>query len=144
MSEKSIPRLTRSRVGGRRNPIKAQADYYRSPDEKIEYSFEEMHLLFFVINEKGKIISMNNFLAEHLGYESRELVGKSLYVLINNNDLNIGDFDNRDSGITERLIIQRRDRTEFVAICYLYTMSERNNGKILLLIIESIIDMIHK
>lgn len=143
MSEKSTLLVRQSGIRGREKPIKEQAHDYGGNEENINYSIEERHLLFFVINEKGNIISIQDVLAEYLGYVSEDLVGKSFEILIKNNDLKIDELDNGDSRISKRLIVKRRDGSRFLAVCILFHLFDRNNRRISLLVIESILDLIN-
>ena len=56
--------------------------------QNYESFFNSIDDLFFVLNKSGHIIQTNNTVNERLGYKSKELVGKTIYLLYPSDQLN--------------------------------------------------------
>lgn len=57
--------------------------------QRYELLYEENPSMYFTIDLKGKVLSVNKFGAEQLGYSVEELIGKSVYAVIHKQDKKI-------------------------------------------------------
>lgn len=80
---------------------------------RYEMLYEENPTMYFTIDLKGKILSVNKFGAEQLGYAVRELLGKSVYTVIHKEDKKIVRQQLRDINNDRDQIY----RWEFRKIC---------------------------
>jgi PAS domain S-box-containing protein len=60
------------------DPLKSKLKQIR---QNYESFFNSIDDLFFVLDKSGHIIQTNNTVNERLGYKSKELVGKTIYLL---------------------------------------------------------------
>jgi two-component system, NarL family, response regulator LiaR len=105
---------------------------------------EDNQIMFLVVDDEGRIISVNNFCEEELGYKINVLVGKSIsIVMYKKHRRQIFDYmlDFMRSpiriGINEFFMV-RKDGSIFLANCYLFKMYDANGDKALLLVSERI------
>ena len=63
-----------------------QAEVLRDSKERYRVLYEENPAMYFTVNGEGKILSVNQFGAEQLGYTVEELIGHSMRVVFHPND----------------------------------------------------------
>jgi PAS domain S-box-containing protein len=105
---------------------------------------EESRIMFLAVNDEGRIISVNDFCGEELGYKIKALVGKSISkVIYQKHRQQIFDYmldfirDPIQVGRNEFFIV-RKDESVFLANCHLFKMYDANGDKVLLLVFQRI------
>ncbi len=81
--------------------------------QRFELLYEENPSMYFTINLRGKILSVNKFGAEQLGYSVEELLGKSVFTVIYKDDKKIVRQQLQNMSKDTKQI----DRWEFRKIC---------------------------
>ncbi len=87
--------------------------------QRFELLYEENPSMYFTIDLKGKILSVNKFGADQLGFSVEELLGKSVYTIIYKEDRKIVQRQLQDMYASNKKI----DNWEFRKVC--------NDGKII-------------
>jgi PAS domain S-box-containing protein len=63
-----------------------QAEALRNSEERYRALYEDNPSMYFTVNSQGKILSVNEFGAEQLGYTAKELVGQSVLMVFHLDD----------------------------------------------------------
>jgi PAS domain S-box-containing protein len=63
-----------------------KAEALREREERYRILYEENPAMYFTVDAKGKVLSVNQFGAEHLGYTVTELIGQSILMVFHEDD----------------------------------------------------------
>jgi PAS domain S-box-containing protein len=105
-------------------------------------NYELEQRMCLVMNKDGKIISVNEYCAEQLGYTVKELTGKTIDKVIYSKDRNrikgyLMDYiSSLSPGLTYDFLMVGKQGNTFLAKCAFYAMHNSAFGRVLLMVSE--------
>ena len=94
------------------------------------------------VNKEGKIISVNQFCAQELGYREKELIGKPIEKVIYSKDRNrtnghlVDYISNLSPGKMYEFLMVGKQRNAFLSKCTFYPMHNSTFGAVLFMVSE--------